>query len=296
MAIEKLSTARPAVRPEVLTPLEIIHISDGIAELQRRITIGGEIPREEDWDLLRAALAVAHEHAAHTTEELTASRKREKGLAKRAREDVVTGMYNRAYFDEELRRLWSRDNLLYAGSRTQGLRQQGGEQESEKRQPLSMLYIDLVGFKAVNDQAGHQEGDLVLQSIARRLTEHLSGERTAGMTLQRASDFPARIGGDEFGVLLPNTDESGGFQVARRIVAMVESVAGELGFKLSARVGVAQLGTEMSPEDLVNEADFAQNMLRNMGEVDERAAGVVVEGAKRIMTASHARSIVLKGK
>lgn len=68
--------------------------------------------------------------------------------------------------------------------------------------PLSMIYMDLDGFKALNDQFGHSAGDRALQSVARSLAAHV-----------RANDIAARLGGDEFGVVLPEA-EAGAAQAA----------------------------------------------------------------------------------
>jgi len=66
--------------------------------------------------------------------------------------------------------------------------------------------LDVDGLKTINDSYGHQAGDLVLAAVGRLLVEHT-----------RACDVPARIGGDEFAVIMPETDKTGAFAVARRM-------------------------------------------------------------------------------
>jgi diguanylate cyclase (GGDEF)-like protein len=95
--------------------------------------------------------------------------------AQLARTDSLTGVANGRAFSD-------RANLELAAARRTSA-------------PLTMVYIDLDNFKHVNDTAGHTEGDMVLQIVARALDSRA-----------RTTDLVARLGGDEFGVLLPNTD------------------------------------------------------------------------------------------
>jgi diguanylate cyclase (GGDEF)-like protein len=107
--------------------------------------------------------------------------------------DQLTGIPNRRNFDNRLRTEWgraSRDNI-----------------------PLSLLMIDVDHFKNYNDTYGHQQGDKVLCLVAQVLTQ----------TLKRVSDFAARWGGEEFAVLLPNTDSDGGLAIAEQIRGNIES-------------------------------------------------------------------------
>jgi len=79
------------------------------------------------------------------------------------------------------------------------------------RRPFGLLIVDLDGFKAVNDTAGHEAGDVVLQTVARILQENC-----------RATDIPARLGGDEFAVILP---EASSLTVPRYAAKLVELIA-----------------------------------------------------------------------
>jgi diguanylate cyclase (GGDEF)-like protein len=100
--------------------------------------------------------------------------------------DVMTGLYNRAYFDETLQRL-----------------------ESERHDPISVIIIDLNNLKITNDRYGHQIGD----QLIRRTGEVLKASLDDGY-------IAARIGGDEFILILPNTNE----QTAQLLMERVESL------------------------------------------------------------------------
>jgi diguanylate cyclase (GGDEF)-like protein len=98
--------------------------------------------------------------------------------------DMMTGLYNRVYFDEELARL-----------------------EKSRIRPVSILVCDMDNLKVINDRFGHAEGDIALQNIANILKACF-----------RTEDVVARIGGDEFAVLLPNVSA----ELAERIVQRIE--------------------------------------------------------------------------
>lgn len=105
--------------------------------------------------------------------------------------DALTGIGNRRSFDLRLREEWTR--------------------HLRNARPLSLLMVDVDYFKQYNDTYGHPAGDALLTQLGRVLRAPL-----------RASDFLARYGGDEFSLILPDTDEIGALQVAERIKAAVE--------------------------------------------------------------------------
>ncbi|WP_244140187.1 sensor domain-containing diguanylate cyclase [Caballeronia sp. BCC1704] len=118
----------------------------------------------------------------------------EKLLESSAR-DGLTGVFNRAYFDER----YSREHALAASS----------------GYSLCVLLIDVDNFKAYNDTFGHLAGDDCLRKVAHALTE----------TLARTGDFVARYGGEEFVVVLPACDAAAGLAIAEKLRAAVESAA-----------------------------------------------------------------------
>ncbi|HWS36979.1 MAG TPA: diguanylate cyclase [Actinoplanes sp.] len=110
---------------------------------------------------------------------------------------------------------------------------------------LSLLLIDLDGFKEINDVHGHHTGDLVLQEVARRLTGLLG-----------AGELAARLGGDEFAVLLPGTGAPAAARLAERVAAVVSEpmpIGGEV-FRVGASVGVSE-GAAADGDGLLREAD-----------------------------------------
>ncbi len=121
-------------------------------------------------------------------EDITARKKAEDYLKYLGTHDVLTGLYNRAFFMEEVARL------------------------GRGRQfPVSLIIADLDGLKQVNDNRGHAQGDKLIRRVAEVLKASL-----------RAEDVIARVGGDEFAVLLPSTNSAGAEQAISRIQSLVE--------------------------------------------------------------------------
>lgn len=144
--------------------------------------------------------------------------------------DPLTGLPNRRFFEERL--------------------QQAGRRASRTGERLAILYLDVDGFKQLNDSLGHAAGDAALQALAERLSE------TA-----RESDCVARLGGDEFVVLIENAPPKA--ELSRLIARLKDRVAMDFEFTgRRIRISVS-CGLSMLPDDveavceLVNEADHA---------------------------------------
>lgn len=116
-------------------------------------------------------------------EDISARKSAELHLQHVSTHDSLTGLYNRTYFDSEFNRL------------------QNGLQL-----PVSIVIVDVDGLKVINDTKGHDAGDHLIICVAKVLQEALSGE-----------GILARIGGDEFALLLPKTDEAAADQAVVRI-------------------------------------------------------------------------------
>jgi diguanylate cyclase (GGDEF)-like protein len=142
--------------------------------------------------------------------------------------DPLTGLFNRRHFNEVFEREIHR-HLRYA-------------------QPLSVLTMDLRGFKHVNDTCGHPAGDDVLAQVATVIRGRL-----------RQTDVAFRVGGDEFAVLLPQTDRGGAERVAGDLCQRIRDArftARDQSIALAATVGVATLPDDgNTSEALMHTAD-----------------------------------------
>jgi diguanylate cyclase (GGDEF)-like protein len=172
-------------------------------------------------------------------------------LQRQAQTDELTDLANRRRFMKELAQEIARCDRLHT--------------------PLSLVLFDLDRFKRVNDRCGHQVGDNVLRSTA-----------DAVRTRIRATDLAARIGGEEFAVLLPGSDASGAAQFAdylRRDIQREVAVEG-LPSPVTASFGVAQYQGGMSIEILVGDADRALYEAKAAGRNRVRTADVNVGSAR----------------
>ena len=173
-------------------------------------------------------------------EEIEQRKEAERKLILQAATDPLTGIANRRTFMER-----ARSELLRARRYTE---------------PLSLLLIDLDHFKAINDAYGHQAGDRVLIEVARRI----SG------TLRDSVDVFARLGGEEFVVLLPETAPAGALKLAERLRAVIAGtpVAQDNGpaIKVTTSVGAATLRLgDLTVDALINRADVALYQAKGAG-------------------------------
>jgi diguanylate cyclase (GGDEF)-like protein len=153
-----------------------------------------------------------------------------KMLAQKAQVDGLTGLWNRTYFDRRLA--------------------QEVSESIRHRRPLTLVMCDVDGFKKLNDERGHPFGDMVLERLAKILQ---SG---------RGSDIPCRYGGEEFGIILPNTSGSEALEVADRYRRAIEletwpAAAGKV---ITASFGIADISVlpgAQGVDDLIAAADSA---------------------------------------
>ena len=133
--------------------------------------------------------------------------------------------------------------------------------------PLSLLFVDLDGFKGINDRYGHLCGSRALVEASARIQ---SGARE--------TDIVARFGGDEFALVLPDTGPEGALAVAQRVrvrIAGQPFLADEgIGYRLTASVGVATLPeAAVTPEELLSAADAAMYRVKARGKNGIETAG-----------------------
>ncbi len=168
-------------------------------------------------------------------------------LEKLSQRDPLTGVYNRRRFDEEL------SERLLEASRDE----RGG----------ALLLIDLDRFKRINDELGHAAGDLALREVARVLDENTRGSDAIA---RDADGIVARVGGDEFAVLLSDVGPVEAAAVGERLVAALEAIDLEVEggpIPLAVSVGVAPYdGTEkVEAEELLALADRAMYVVKAGG-------------------------------
>ena len=161
-----------------------------------------------------------------TVRDISERKRREAELARQATHDTLTGLLNHRGFQERLREEIAR-------CRRHGM-------------PLSLAILDLDHFKQINDSFGHPAGDRVLAEVGRRFR-----------SLTRAGEHIARVGGEEFAWILPNTDGDGAYAAAERARHAVERDRFEGTGELTVSVGVCELGEAGSADELHRLADVA---------------------------------------
>jgi diguanylate cyclase (GGDEF)-like protein len=185
---------------------------------------------EQDWSLVQVALT-----------DITARKKAEAYLEYLGKHDVLTRIYNRSFYVDELNRL-----------------------ERKGPAPITVIVLDMNGLKAANDQLGHAAGDDLL--------------RRAGEVLIKIIEKPAcaaRIGGDEFAILLPGMDERDGIAVMESVDKLTElNNQFYSGFILSFSMGAATSQPGERLEDVVKRADLKMYEAKRAhhGEPRERSA------------------------
>lgn len=199
---------------------------------------------ERDWGLLAVVAQIdhtiarsidsstAHETYQHWAALLCAaleSQRRQEELRRSALFDALTGLPNRQLFVQQLEQAiarWRRNKT-----------------------PFSVLFLDLDGFKLINDSLGHQMGDRVLKAVGADISQQL-----------REVDTAARFGGDEFVMLLADTDASKAMVAAKRVQGALGQVREFDGHEIVTRasIGIASSAVEYdSAEDVLRDADAA---------------------------------------
>lgn len=171
-------------------------------------------------------------------DDISQRKRAQKDLEFMAMHDKLTGLHNRHFFDSSLRQMaasCSRDDSHHA-----------------------LLYLDLDHFKVINDTFGHNHGDIVLRDISSLLSRRI-----------RQSDILCRIGGDEFAVLLTNTDLAHAQVIAEQIRLMMcdfQHIQGGHNFEISASFGLCAIdGKSSSSIEYMKQADIALYVAKRRG-------------------------------
>ncbi|MEE4244497.1 MAG: GGDEF domain-containing protein [Kangiellaceae bacterium] len=180
--------------------------------------------------------------ARNQNREYWASIESEFALEKQSRTDALTQLDNRRFFDEKL------DEFCHLSSRS--------------HEKLTIMLVDCDHFKKVNDNYGHDVGDMALKHLANLLTQ----------TLPRATDVCARYGGEEFSLILPGTDIDGAKIVGERIRTLIASNPISMsGSELALTVSIGSVSRAIDgfykglPDELFKQADEALYQAKNSG-------------------------------
>jgi diguanylate cyclase (GGDEF)-like protein/PAS domain S-box-containing protein len=167
-----------------------------------------------------------------TIRDITDQKRTEKQLIYLSTHDELTGLYNRAFFDTEV------DRFAFG-----------------RHFPLGIMVADVDGLKPVNDSQGHAMGDKLIQSAANVLKQSL-----------RADDILARIGGDEFAVLLPDTSETTAASIIERIkknIGIFNDTCTDFSLSLSLGAAIAERGESLSKVfEYADEAMYREKALQ----------------------------------
>lgn len=152
------------------------------------------------------------------SKEITERKRMEQALQHLSTHDILTGLYNRNFFETESARI-----------------------QLGRLFPISIVVADMDNLKTVNDRYGHSAGDELIRKVAQQLRNTF-----------RAEDIVARIGGDEFGVLLPDTDETATQAIVKRLRTNLAKLDDPL-LSLSIGLAIGREGSNLS--DVMRQAD-----------------------------------------
>jgi len=202
------------------------------------------IPRDTVWSLVdhsheiaRNLLGIVTGRMRNDNRALLTSQAKKKQFEHQAYVDALTGVHNRHWMADAFPRALHRCEL--------------------NKSPFTIMMADIDHFKRVNDTHGHLVGDIALKTVARCMTEHL-----------RAYDMLVRYGGEEFVVLLPDTDIKNAQIVAERLrkaIADARIQHGDLSFQVTVSIGISPTQHEEKLETLIGEADQALYRAKELG-------------------------------
>lgn len=182
-----------------------------------------------------------------TLRDMTARKQMETELQTLAGHDALTSIANRRAFDMKLSEEWLRSKRMSA--------------------PLSLLLVDVDYFKQFNDANGHVRGDECLKAVARCVQSQAC----------RAGDLAARIGGEEFGIILPQTPADGAVAVAERLRQCVEDAREPHGASpISPYVTVSIGAMTMTPDEVAEIEKLVETADRALYEAKELGRNCVV--------------------
>ncbi len=228
-------------------PIIFLSSKEADQDLDRAIEAGGDdyLVKPVSFVVLNAKIRALQRLESMRTKQLEMSRDlatANRELEKLSRQDGLTGIANRRYFDSY---------LLTEVRRA-----------TREKAPVSLILSDVDHFKAFNDCYGHQAGDDCLRRVAAALS-------SAG---RRPADLAARYGGEEFAMVLPGTVLDGAVDVAQAVSRVIDGLAipharSAVDQKITLSQGIVSLvpEKETSPEDLIQRADQALYLAKQQG-------------------------------
>ena len=227
----------------LLVQWAIAPTTDGRVHVVETITDITESKRQQkDLEVLNGKLEAANRDLVVLNHELT----------ERSLRDGLTGLYNHMHFRDVLTQMFSQFERSGSG--------------------LSLLFVDMDNFKAINDTYGHAIGDEVLRAMGRLLDNRESNGRPH--QIWRSSDVTARYGGEEFAVLLPDTPLEGALVFAERLRLRIMAIelSSELPahdpplLPLTASMGIASFPADATTAaELLKAADSAMYLAKQAG-------------------------------
>ena len=196
---------------------------------RRDIAQGARIPDDELTPNVRSVVSTLIDEVERLKRDLELSHKKVEELENIADEDPLVPILNRRAFEREMVRA-----TAYA---------------RRYKTPTSLIYIDLDDFKTINDTHGHAGGDAVLRHVGQVLSTNV-----------RQSDVVARIGGDEFAIILVHADSEAAANKMGRLLEAITAVPVEFGdadILIGVSAGVAQFGEDDDMVALLDRADRA---------------------------------------
>ena len=164
-----------------------------------------------------------------------------KKLYHQSQTDFLTKLPNRLFFDRRIE-----ENIATA---------------QRNRHPLTLLMLDIDNFKSYNDKYGHAIGDIILQKVAKSISS----------SLRRETDMVARFGGEEFVILLPNTDSNSGLNVAEKIRTNIEKLDIQCEdsnsiINMTVSIGISSLeDNKLNTTNLLKQSDNALYLAKSKG-------------------------------
>ncbi|GAC1305219.1 MAG: hypothetical protein NVSMB21_06610 [Vulcanimicrobiaceae bacterium] len=214
------------------------YLVDGRDGASYLVAVTTDVTAIRDAEIASSRASLAEETNLALEREIVERKTAEQRLAHAAYHDALTGLPNRLLFSERLDLVLRRVGRIADRS-------------------VAVLFVDLDGFKLVNDRFGHTFADLLLVAVARRFE-----------TALRADDTIARLGGDEFVVLLENVTPEAALQIANVLLDEISKPfdLGDEQVLMSASIGVALgSGEDATADELVRDADIAMYRAKTLG-------------------------------